>query len=332
MKKSLESQVTAEMQKLAPEFAGIVEQAKKSITAIRISLGEDFDEVNAMLKANGAGSLGTNANNAKILNHEARPEDPRLLGTMGSESIAEQVDADLTAAEKKAETRSPSKRTERLGVDIGEGLKIGLERKTKDVKSQADQLAEAAIPKVDTANQAKYDAMKNDPEQRQIQKSIDRHYRDKFGSRKVPVPTSSESTETSLTVDVDPKALMSDMSAVKAARQKANELEKQASDAEAAAAKIRTEAAKWEEVAAREKGKNMHTAENARDLKKLADEAEVRAAEARIKAAEAETAAANLEGNTGSSEQIMSNGTVEAGDGMRRIVEGADDGKQTQLS
>jgi len=323
--KSLESQVTAEMQKLAPEFAGIVEQAKKSITAIRISLGEDFDEVNAMLKANGAGSLGTNANNAKILNHEARPEDPRLLGTMGSESIAEQVDADLTAAEKKAETRSPSKRTERLGVDIGEGLKIGLERKTKDVKSQADQLAEAAIPKVDTANQAKYDAMKNDPEQRQIQKSIDRHYRDKFGSRKVPVPTSSESTETSLTVDVDPKALMSDMSAVRAARQKANELAKQASDAEAAAAKIRTEAAKWEEVAAREKGKNMHTAENARDLKKLADEAEVRAAEARIKAAEAETAAANLEGNTGSSEQIMSNGTVEAGDGMRRIVEGTDD-------
>lgn len=323
--KSLESQVTVEMQKLAPEFAGIVEQAKRSITAIRISLGEDFDEVNAMLKANGAGSLGTNPNNSKILNHEARPEDPTLLGTMGPESIAEQVDADLTAAEKKAETRSPSKRTERLGVDIGEGLKIGLERKTKDVKSQADQLAEAAIPKVDTANQAKYDAMKNDPEQRQIQKSIDRHYRDKFGSRKVPVPTSSESTETSLTVDVDPKALMSDMSAVKAARQKANELEKQASDAEAAAAKIRTEAAKWEEVAAREKGKNMHTAENARDLKKLADEAEVRAAEARIKAAEADIQATQLENGTTQSGEIVSSGTVKQGDGLRRIVEGTDD-------
>jgi hypothetical protein len=337
----LEYEVRDGIKSQIPEWNAVIEQAKRSITEIRISVGKDFDALNAHLKSQGLGSLGTDSSNSKILNSAARLKkgttdkvDGKILGTQPLHEqgdISSRVSKDLDNAEAIAETKSPSKRTERLGVNIGEGLRIGLERKTGDVKSQADRLAEAAMPKVDTANQAKYDALKNDPEQRQIQKSIDRHYRDKFGSRKVPVPTSSESTETSLTVDVDPKALMSDMSAVKAARQKANELAKQASDAEAAAAKIRTEAAKWEEVAAREKGKNMHTAENARDLKKLADEAEIRAAEARIKAAEAETAAANLEGNAGSSEQIMSNGTVEAGDGMRRIVEGADDAAESTL-
>jgi hypothetical protein len=126
------------------------------------------------------------------------------------------------------------------------------------------------------------------------------------------------------------------------AREDADRLDKEASDAEAAAAKIRTEAAKWEEVAAREKGKNMQTAENAKDLKKLADEAEIKAAEARIKAAEAERVAAELENGDGAIEQIIqdpvktpskvkkaeeviANGTVEQGDGLRRIVEGTDD-------
>jgi hypothetical protein len=131
------------------------------------------------------------------------------------------------------------------------------------------------------------------------------------------------------------------------ARQEADRLDKEASDAEAAAARVRTEAAKWEEVAAREGGKNMHTAENAKALKKLADEAEIRAAEARIKAADAATAAANLEADEGSeqiiqdpvktpakvkkAEEIMSNGTVEAGDGMRRIVDGTDDTADSTL-
>jgi hypothetical protein len=132
------------------------------------------------------------------------------------------------------------------------------------------------------------------------------------------------------------------------ARQEADRLDKEASDAEAAAAKVRTEAAKWEEVAAREGGKNMHTAENAKALKKLADEAEIKAAEARIKAAEAEIVAAQLEADSEGSEQIiqdpvktpakvkkaeevMSNGTVEAGDGMRRIVDGTDETADSTL-
>ena len=132
------------------------------------------------------------------------------------------------------------------------------------------------------------------------------------------------------------------------AREEADRLDKEASDAEAAAAKVRTEAAKWEEVAAREGGKNMHTAENAKALKKLADEAEIKAAEARIKAAEAEIVAAQLEADGEGSEQIiqdpvktpakvkkaeeiMSNGTVEAGDGMRRIVDGTDETADSTL-
>ena len=126
------------------------------------------------------------------------------------------------------------------------------------------------------------------------------------------------------------------------AREDADRLDKEASDAEAAAAKIRTEAAKWEEAAAREKGKDKQTAENAKNLKKLAEEAEIKAAEARIKAAEAERVAAELENGDGATEQVIqdpvktpakvkkaeeviANGTVEQGDGLKRIVEGTDD-------
>ena len=328
---SIEQTVRTQVAGIDTELGQVLAKAREVVTGIRLHMTkEQRDIANADAVSRGeknSDGVAFSASNPKYdegrSTYQAGGTEKRTTEGLGR--FSETVSDDLTEAETIAETKSPSKRTERLGVNIGEGLRIGLERKTKEVKSQADQLAEAAVPKVDTANQAKYDALKNDPEQRQIQKSIDRHYRDKFGSRKVPTPTASESTDTSLTVDVDPKALMSDMSAVKAARQKANELEKQASDAEAAAAKIRTEAAKWEEVAAREKGKNMHTAENARDLKKLADEAEVRAAEARIKAAEADIQATQLENGTTQSGEIVSSGTVKQGDGLRRIVEGTDD-------
>jgi hypothetical protein len=346
---SIEQTVRTQVAGIDTELGQVLAKAREVVTGIRLHMTqEQRDIANADAVARGeknSKGVAYSAENPKYdegrSTYQAGGTERRTPEGLGR--FSETVSDDLTEAETIAETKSPSKRTERLGVNIGEGLRIGLERKTKEVKSQADQLAEASIPKVDTANQAKYDALKNDPEQRQIQKSIDRHYRDKFGSRKVPVPTSSESTETSVTVDVDPKALMSDMSAVQAARQKAKQLEKEASDAEAAAAKVRTEAAKWEEVAAREGGKNMHTAENARDLKKLADEAEIRAAQARIKAAEAAQAAAELEGKTvvisdedvrtpgeiqkikDKDQEAISNGTQEQGDGLRRIVEGTED-------
>ena len=352
---SIEQTVRSQVAGIDTELGQVLAKAREVVTAVRLHMTkEQRDIANADAVARGE----TNADGVAYTAKKPKYADDRAAFQAGGTEkrnpnglgrFNETVSDDLTEAERIAETQSPSKRTERLGVNIGEGLRIGLERKTKEVKSQADQLAEAAIPKVDTANQEKYDALKNDPEQRQIQKSIDRHYRDKFGPKKVPVPTASESTETSLTVDVDPKALMSDMSAVKAARQKAKQLEKEAADAEAAAAKIRTEAAKWEEIAAREKGKDKQTAENAKALKKQADEAEIRASEARIKAAEAARAAAELESKNivisdedvktpgkvqkiqDDAQEEMISGTQEQGDGMRRIVEGTEDTADSTL-
>ena len=132
------------------------------------------------------------------------------------------------------------------------------------------------------------------------------------------------------------------------AREEADRLNKEASDAEAAAARVRTEAAKWEEVAAREDGKNIYTADNAKALKKKADELEAKAAELRIKAAEAEIEAIQLESGIDISEddvkepgkvqkiqdkndEVVSNGTQEQGDGLRRIVEGTEDTADSTL-
>jgi hypothetical protein len=185
----LESQVTLDLQRIAPEFASIVELAKTKITGIRISLGEDFDEVNAMLKANNAGTLGTSSSNSKILNHEARPDDPKMLGTMRPQAIADAVDADLTAAEQKAETKSPSKRTQRLGKDIADGLALGLAEGKDGVKAQSSQLTDAALPtaaeteartsKMDLGNKAFYDDLDTSEmrDERQILKSQDRQRR-----------------------------------------------------------------------------------------------------------------------------------------------------------
>ena len=238
---------------------------------------------------------------------------------------------------------------------------------------------QAKVDKMDLGNKAFYDDI-NSPEfrdERQILKSQDRQRRKRAkeagigggpGTPPVSGPSSLTVSSTARTVAAAEDLAVSTEQAATAqsqvvqqihdesksrvtikgntinigkARQEADRLDKEASDAEAAAARVRTEAAKWEEVAAREGGKNMHTAENAKALKKLADEAEIRAAEARIKAAEAELVAANLEADKGSeqiiqdpvktpakvkkAEEVMSNGTVEAGDGMRRIVDGTDE-------
>lgn len=144
--KQIESQVTADMQTLAPEFSKIVEKAKESITAIRISLGNDFEEVNAMLKANGAGSLGTNPNNSKILNVEARPDNPKLLGTM--DEGANLGDAAIKGVRSKAGTNaaSPSKKAKSAGEEVGDGLIEGMKAKEAEVQSQSSKLGDSAVP------------------------------------------------------------------------------------------------------------------------------------------------------------------------------------------
>ena len=144
--KQIESQVTADMQTLAPEFSKIVDQAKESITAIRISLGNDFEEVNAMLKANGAGTLGTNPNNAKILNYEARPDNAKLLGTM--QEGASLGDAAVKGVRSKSGTDagSPSKKAKSAGEEVGDGLIEGMKSKEAEVQSQSSKLGNAAVP------------------------------------------------------------------------------------------------------------------------------------------------------------------------------------------
>ena len=296
--------------------------------------------------------------------------DAERQAKLDSLKIAEDVDADLTDAEKKAETASPSRRTRRLGKDIADGLSQGLEEGTPGVKAKSSQLTDAALPtaaetqaktdKMDLGNKAFYDDI-DTPEmrdERQVLKSLDRQRR-KLGatgtvdsvsstpvvsqaslltaSKTSPAAAKLEaSTEQAATAQAQVVQQIKDESRSRVkikgntinigqARQEADRLDKEASEAEAAAAKVRTEAAKWEEVAAREGGKNMHTAENARDLKKLADEAEIRAAEARIKAAEADMQATQLENGTEASNEIISNGTQEQGDGLKRIVEGTED-------
>ena len=142
--------------RLIPEFNKVIIKAKDSITAIRISVGKDLDELNAYLRANGINRqtpLGTDPGNAKPGNYETRPGDS-LVGT-GKNSITSRVQKDLANAEKIAETNSPSKRTMRLGKDIADGLAIGLEKGQTKVKTQSDRLVETATGQKYTSQQIK---------------------------------------------------------------------------------------------------------------------------------------------------------------------------------
>ena len=107
-----------------------------------------------------------------------------------TKQIAQSVEEGLSEAEKTAEVASPSKRTERLGKDIGRGLEDGLEGSIPGVRAQSDRLAEASIPRTTAETKAKVDKMDLDnksfyddidtPEfrdQRQILKSQDRQRR-----------------------------------------------------------------------------------------------------------------------------------------------------------
>jgi len=387
--KSLESQVTADMQRLAPEFAGIVDQAKQSITAIRISLGQDFDEINAMLKANGAGSLGTNPNNAKILNHEARPEDPKLLGTMAPEGIANQVDADLTAAELKAETKSPSKRTQRLGKDIADGLALGLADGKDGVKAQSSQLTDAALPtaaetqakvdKMDLTNKAFYDDI-NTPEmrdQRQVLKSQDRQRR-KLGATttvdsvsETPVTSQTSSliiastkrTETAadqLAVKTE-EAVAAETQVVQQIRDESKsrvtikgntvnigKAREEADKAENEAAITRARAAALENEQAKQKRTGSPTTitdEQVLAAKEKANAAELEYAKVRQQLAEQGITAAQpgktqeqiiqdpvkTPAKIKKEQELIANGTVEQGDGLRRIVDGTNDTADSTL-
>ena len=110
-----------------------------------------------------------------------RKRNPEFV--KASTEISDALDKDLTRAEKQiAQTASPSKRTKKLGQDIGDGLSQGLASKASAVSAQSEKLKKAA--KVDTGNKQFYDDI-NTPDmrdQRQVLKALDRRRRDGKGS------------------------------------------------------------------------------------------------------------------------------------------------------
>jgi hypothetical protein len=105
--------------------------------------------------------------------HKLSLQDEEMI----KQSAAKTTDAVIEQIKTTAQTKSPSRRTRKIGRDIVDGLKVGMEDGQADVASQSSRLADAAIPKIDKANKAKYDALKDDPEQRQILKSQERQKR-----------------------------------------------------------------------------------------------------------------------------------------------------------
>jgi len=187
---SIEQQVRGDLLDVQSGLGAVFEEAKSVVTAIRLKLTQQQKEI---LNAAG-GSYDESRSTFQMGGSETRNKAGK------GRFISDEVSADLDRAEEIAETNSPSKRTERLGKDIGDGLVSGLEQKESAVKSQADQLAEAAVPrrsaaetaektrKMDLTNKAFYDDI-NTPEmrdQRQILKSLDRQRRKKgVGKRSV---------------------------------------------------------------------------------------------------------------------------------------------------
>jgi LysM repeat protein len=133
--------------------------------------------------------------------------DSERAARLDSLKISKDVDADLAAAEKKAETASPSKRTKRLGKDIADGLAQGLEEGTPGVKAKSSQLTDAALPsaaetqarvgKMDLGNKAFYDDI-DTPEmrdERQVLKSLDRQRRKRGATGSVELPADKSSVK-----------------------------------------------------------------------------------------------------------------------------------------
>lgn len=62
-----------------------------------------------------------------------------------ADTMASAVNAALEAAREAADSHSPARKTIELGEDMGEGEKIGIENKTKDVKRAAAEQVSAAL-------------------------------------------------------------------------------------------------------------------------------------------------------------------------------------------
>jgi TP901 family phage tail tape measure protein len=154
-------------------------------------------------------SSGPTPGEAKLKEMMAAKQDIKEgMQLSTGEELAAWVDAQITNAEQKAETASPSKRTKRLGKDIADGLAQGLEEGQPAVRAQSSRLADAAIPsaaetqskvsKMDLGNKAFYDDI-NTPEmrdERQVLKSLDRQRRKRGAKGSVELPAEKTATKT----------------------------------------------------------------------------------------------------------------------------------------
>ncbi|NBR24525.1 MAG: hypothetical protein EBU08_12285, partial [Micrococcales bacterium] len=202
----IEAKLKTSTDSLSQELYAAIQRAKDTVTAIRFSATK---EQSVALNQAGVDAGLPKEFFDKPTSAKVGPEARTATATKGSGILSMQVSNDLTEAERIAETNSPSKRTERLGKDIGDGLVEGLQQKEAEVKSQADRLAEAGVPrrtaaqtqakveKMDLGNKAFYDDI-NTPEmrdQRQILKSLDRRRR-KLGAGKGKVGVENISQQT----------------------------------------------------------------------------------------------------------------------------------------
>ena len=154
-------------------------------------------------------SSGPTPGEAKLQEMMAAKQDIKEgMQLSTAEELAAWVDTQITAAEVKAETASPSRRTKRLGKDIADGLAQGLEEGQPGVKAQSSRLTDAAIPsaaetqarvgKMDLGNKAFYDDI-NTPEmrdERQVLKSLDRQRRKRGAKGSVELPAEKTATKT----------------------------------------------------------------------------------------------------------------------------------------
>jgi TP901 family phage tail tape measure protein len=248
------SQLEAEVRQTAPiQVRQIMDAADNILTAIRVPLTDAQAKIvqqAAEVQGIDVGIVEGSTGNRKAGNKEARTATSGM-GTFDApgstntpKSIARQVREDLESAEAIAETNSPSKRTERLGKDIGDGLVQGLQQKEAEVKSQADRLADAGVPrktaaqtqakieKMDLGNKAFYDDI-NTPElrdQRQILKSLDRQRRKKgVGKGKVELAkqeaySSADDKELQVLIQADIEATKQRQKASEEAAQSQTEL------------------------------------------------------------------------------------------------------------
>ena len=296
--------------------------------------------------------------------------------------IAEGVDSDLTDAEKKAETASPSKRTKRLGKDIADGLALGLEEGKTGVKTKSSELSDAAIPtaadtqsrvdKMDLTNKAFYDDL-DTPElrdERQILKSQDRNRRKRGASATVDsmsgTPVASQTASLTIasskrTADASEQLAIKTEEAVQAEAQVVQQIRdesknrttikgntinigKAREDADKAdneAAILRSRAAAIEKEQAIQRAKNSPTTitdAQVKEAREKANAAELEAAKTRQTLAMAEADGKNItiteddvktpgkvKKIQDKNEELISNGTQEQGDLLRRTVAGSED-------